>query len=112
MSQKWVWNQVLAIVIAGSFFSCNGAPAVNGTNTMNNNTENNTPDGLDRTTAYRYALAWARFEDDNPSALKTDASGDFFGTLGSIAFDYDAARKVLTTRATVQPEAVRLVKRP
>src|SRR5882672_2557093 len=112
MFRRCVQNLVIASVIAGSLFSCSGTPVANKAKEMNHTTDVDSPGKLDRTTAYRYALAWAEFEHDDPALLKTASNGDFFGTLGSISFDYSAGRGVLTARATVQPNAIRLVKRP
>ena len=66
---------------------------------------------LDRKTAFGYAKAWARFEHDDISKIHEEPSGDFYGTLGSIAFDYIENAKVLTVRAAAQPWAKRLVNR-
>ena len=66
---------------------------------------------LDRTAAYRCVTAWAHFERDDISDITTDADGDFYGSLGSISFDYSAKNKLLAVRAAAQPYARRLSKR-
>ena len=67
---------------------------------------------LDESNARRYAESWARKVGATINKLKQGQEGDFFGQLGSLGFDYDAKKSVLTVRAYIFPYSTTLNSRP
>lgn len=67
---------------------------------------------MDAVTAYRYVAAWATAENEDIRSIQRLPSGDFFGEIASIGFQFDGERKLLVVRAAALPFAESLMGYP
>lgn len=72
---------------------------------------NNQPP-ITKASALRYAAAWAGVVHADTATLTNTPDGDFYGQLGSVAFEYLAASHTLVARAVVAPFSGALARRP
>jgi hypothetical protein len=83
--------KLLSLALAALSASCGGGEAKE-TNKM-----------LDEARARQYAETWAKKAGDRMEQVKKGEGGDFFGPIGSLAFDYSAKDQALVVRAYLQP---------